>query len=960
MMGHPMTPERAREVESICQAALERSGADRAEFLRAACGSDEGLRREVDELLGHEAAAARFLETPPLAVAAQDMNVAPGALVAGQRIGAYTVVSPLGSGGMGEVYRARDATLGREVAIKVLPSLFTNDPERLTRFEREARLLASLNHPNIATIHGIEHVDGFDALVLEVIEGETLADRLVRAARTKTPGLPLQEALGIARQIADALGAAHEKGIVHRDLKPANIKIRPDGVVKVLDFGLAKAVAPPEGSPTVGVEPTRDGILLGTAAYMSPEQARGQAVDKRADIWAFGCVLYEMLTGRVAFSGDTVSDTIAAILERDLPWSTLHAPATVRRLLHRCLAKDPKRRLHDIADARIDIEDVLHGDDAADGSGGTLPLHAGRAWWVALAALGSLVLIGGAAWYLTAQPRPAAPRVTRVTLASSGPAAATYGTRLAITPDGTSVVYAGSGSLFVHNLDQLDARAIATGVSPLNAVLVSPGGQWVGFVEGNKIRKVSVTGGPVSTILEFTRGGATWATDDTLILGGDEGGLRHLSTADGTVTALTQLRPERGELSHVLPHMLPGGKAVLFTITAAAGGNDAAQVALLDLATRTTTVLVRGASDARYVRSGHLVYIAKGALLAIRFDLERMQTHGTAVTVLPQVATSGTGAGAFDVADDGTLVYLDAPGLPPFEARTLVWVDRQSHEEPLGLSPGNYSHPSLSPDESQIALAVSDGLNDNIGVWDVARQRLKPLTLGAPTKFFPVWMPNGRLLFSTLGTGVFSQSADGSGVPELVVKDSRTDGVYLPSGVTPDGTRLLAAYRSDVTTVSLDATHDVQQLIHTPAVERNPVVSPDNRWMAYESNRSGRFEVFIVPFPDTKSSGPHLIAGGTRPLWARRSNELFYVAPGGALMSVRPDAQGGTWNNPVQVVDRRYATETPMSGRNYDVSADGQRFLMVKEPPVDPAKPPRIVVVQNWPEELNRLAPTAH
>ncbi len=368
-----MAAERDREIERICQAALERPRTERETFLAEACGGDDDLRREVERLLAYEDAASAFLETPALAVAAQGMGSGSQALSTGQKLGAYTIVSPLGSGGMGEVYRARDATLGREVAIKVLPTIFTADPERLARFEREARVLASLNHPNIATIHGVEHVDGLHALILEVVEGQTLEARIVQTGGPKGPPLPLPEALAIARQIAEALEAAHEKGIVHRDLKPANIKVRPDGVVKVLDFGLAKAVgsdapgADLSHSRTVTVGRTGEGVVLGTAAYMSPEQARGKPVDKRTDIWAFGCVLYEMLTGRAPFAGDTVSDTIAATLEREPSWQALPpaTPEKVQGLLRRCLQKDPQHRLRDIGDARLDIDDAIAAQSTA-------------------------------------------------------------------------------------------------------------------------------------------------------------------------------------------------------------------------------------------------------------------------------------------------------------------------------------------------------------------------------------------------------------------------------------------------------------------------------------------------------------------------------------------------------------------------------------------------------------------
>ena len=694
-----MTPERHRQVGELYHAALAVAPEERTAFLQKVSGNDADLLSDVQSLLTAHGHAGSFIATPALAQTCQS------SLWVGHRFAHYEVRALLGVGGMGEVYRARDRKLGRDVAIKILPSLFTTDPGRRVRFDREARLLASLNHPHIGGIYGLEVMDGTPALVLELVNGDTLDERIARGP------IPIGEALNIAHQIAEALEAAHDNGIVHRDLKPANIKITAAGVVKVLDFGLAKEVVGGATSrdlshpPTFAVNGSRDGVILGTAPYMSPEQARGKPVDKRTDIWAFGCVLYELLTGRVAFAGDTSSDTIAAILEREPEWSALQTPVSLRRVLQRCLEKDPRRRLHDIADARIEIEDVISG--AAGTPADRSAVHARRQpvrlLW-SIAAVVALVAVGALTWNLQTarQAQTASPRISRMTIASSGTAALgiAAGRSLAMTPDGTRVVYIGNNNqLFVRPLERLDATAIYTGTVPLNWVFVSPDGQWIGFAEASALKRVAVTGGPAATIAVTGLAiGATWAPDDTIIFSTSDPatGLRRVSANGGDVTVLTRPAQARGELDHLWPEMLPGGRAVLFTITAATGGL-AAQVAVLDIATGTYTVVVRGGSHAHYVPSGHLVYTAEGTLRAVPFDLTRLEAGRTPVTVLPPL-TMQQGAADFDVAADGTLAYVDAPGGMSPEARTLVWVDRQGGEEPLGAPPRPYFHPRVSPE----------------------------------------------------------------------------------------------------------------------------------------------------------------------------------------------------------------------------------------------------------------------
>ena len=891
---------------------------------------------------------------------------------------------------MGQVYRATDTTLGRQVAIKILPDAFAADPDRLGRFEREAKTLASLNHPHIAAIYGFEKSGGLHALVMELVEGEDLSQRIARGL------IPIDEALPIAKQIADALEAAHEQGIIHRDLKPANIKVRPDGMVKVLDFGLAKAMEPASAtranamnSPTLSMHATQAGIILGTAAYMSPEQAAGKAADKRSDLWAFGVVVFEMLTGRPVFTGEDVSHVLAAVLRAEPDWSALPAntPAPIRRLLRRCLDKDRKRRLDSAAAARLEIDEAL----APSGEGSTVSVTMpGAAWpralpWgVAGAALAGLMLVL-VLWvpWRTAAP----PRVTRTTITTSGPAALTItgiDRDLALSPDGTRVVYVGNSGtqLFVRVLDALEPVAIASGVA-VRGPFISPDGQWVGFIDNaNTLRKISITGGPPITLarLDGIPLGATWAPDDTIIFATSNPatGLQRVSAAGGTAEVLTRPDHAQGEADHVWPEILPGGRAVLFTITSQTGGLETAQVAVRDLRTGTHKVLLRGGSHGHYVASGlaspkraeregcHLVYVAAGTLRAIPFDPTRLETHGTAVPVLPRLATTSTGAGDFAVATDGTLVYVDAPGSLAANARTLVWVDRTGNEAPVAAPPRAYGQPRLSPDGTRVALASIDQEND-LWIWDLRRATLTRLTLDPGQDWFPAWMPDGRrIVFSSDRGGQFNlwwQVADGTGVAERLTTSGNGQ---FPTGITPDGTAVVffettPTMGRDLLQLALDGTRRATPLLQTKFDERNAIVSPDGRWLAYESNSSGSFEIYVRPFPNV-GGGQWAVstAGGTRPLWSRSGRELFYVGPDGALLRVPVEASGATWNagTPMKLFDRRYFTGGA-AGRTYDVSPDGQRFLMIKAPGTDAsATPPALIVVQHWDEELKARVPT--
>jgi len=903
-------------------------------------------------------------------------------LASGTRLGPYEIQSLLGAGGMGEVYRARDTKLKREVAIKVLPDAFARHPERLARFQREAEVLATLNHPNIAAVYGFEETPDASGIVLELVEGPTLAER-IEELRAQGRGLTMAEALPIAQQIADALDAAHEKGVVHRDLKPANIKITPAGTVKVLDFGLAKLVEDPAASSPVGASAaptittpamqTHVGAILGTVAYMSPEQARGKPVDRRADIWAFGCVLYEMLTGRAAFACDTTTDTLAAILEREPNWQALSPSAMpLAGVLRRCLEKDARRRLRDIGDVKLLLEET----DSTRVPVTTTPLAVPpkRARW-AVAALGVIIASGattGALVWLAMRPVP--PRVTRTTITTSGTAALTISgvdRDLALTPGGTHVVYVGNNGtqLFVRALDALEPVAIASGAP--HGPFVSPDGQWVGFVDSNTIlQKVAITGGPPVRLarLDAVSRGATWAPDDTIIVATSLAatGLQRVSAAGGTPAVLTRPDRARGEADHLWPEILPGGRGVLFTITAETGGLDAAQIAVLDLRTNTQKILLRGGSHAHYVTSGHLVYTAAGTLLAIPFDLNRLETRGTAVPVAPRLVTTPQGAGDFAVATDGTLVYVDAPAGSTATARTLVWVDRVGHEETIAAPPRAYLYPRLSPDGTRIAVYCADQEQD-IWIWDLRRTTLTRLTSEPGLDQNPVWTPDGRrIIFTSDRAGgarnLWWQAADGTGAAERLTTSSNSQ---FPTGIAPDGTSVVLHENKpldfDLLQLALDSSHRMTPLLQTKFGERNGSVSPDGHWLAYESDSSGRFAIYVRPFPNA-GSGQWQVStgGGVAPVWAQSGKELFYLGPDGTLWRVPVEASGATWNagTPAKLLEGRYYTPRGGNvGRTYDVSADGQRFLMINAPAVATATAPSLIVVQHFDEALKHLLP---
>lgn len=881
----------------------------------------------------------------------------------------YRILERLGQGGMGVVYRAEDTRLGRHVAVKVLLEAFVGDSERMARFEREAKLLASLNHSNIASIYGLEQAEGKSFLVLELVEGETLAQRIARGP------LPVDEALEICRQVAEGLEAAHEKGVIHRDLKPANIKVTPDGKVKILDFGLAKAFqAQPStqdiaNSPTITQAMTQPGLVMGTAAYMSPEQAKAKTVDKRTDIWAFGCVLFECLTGKLAFGGETVTETLAAVLTRDPAWDSLPAGThwRIKDLLRRCLERNPAGRLRDIGDARLEIEEAASGahDEAL---GQAPPVHANRRRTLAIA-LGSMLIAGLAAgfavWYAL---RPDAPRVTRFVIAPPSDAPLS-GRSLAISPDGARIVYvsANGTQLSVRTLDAL-TPAHLTGLGSPTQPFFSPDGRWIGFFDGlNALKKVPATGGPAVTLCGL-RGaaprGATWCPDGTIIFATDDPatGLWRVSETGGEMELLTV--PERGSMvvDHVWPHILPGGRAVLLTVDSLVGLSAAPQLAVLELGTRVLRELLPG-KHGLYAPTGHLIYEASGKLRAVGFNLGRLEVVGTPVPILETVTTSLRGDLGVHLAANGTLIHMQG-GIQD-AVRRLVWVARDGTEElVIGLPPGGYAIPRISPDGEKVALD-NRSPSATIWIWDIPRRTMTRFTFGAEA--YPVWSRDGRYLAftsfdSASGTGhLFWRATAGATPAERLAQGERS---RYGSSFAPDGTRLLFREEAgptglDIAMLTLGAEPRVEPLIQTPFNELNPEVSPDGRWLAYESNESGRSEIYVRPFPDVRAGLWQISTeGGAQPAWAPSGRELFYLAPDGALIGIPIDFEPAlTLGAPARLVAGKYFRGGPY--RAYDVSRDGRRFLMMIEEDAkgEIASVASIVVVLNWFEELRALVP---
>jgi len=922
---------------------------------------------------GQPPALTKTLESPAYVLSK-------GSLVAGK----YRITEEIGRGGMGVVYKAEDTKLARKVAIKVLPEIFTKDPERLARFEREARVLASLNHPNVAAIYGVEEAEGRRFLVLELVEGENLAERLIRGA------LSLEETLDICRQIAEGLEGAHEKSIIHRDLKPSNVKITPERKVKILDFGLAKAFHDQTSevdiskSPTITADMTQPGVILGSAAYMSPEQATGRPVDKRADIWAFGCILFECLAGKRAFPGDTVTESIAAVLRGEPDWNSLPAdtPGNVQAVLRRCLQKDPNRRLRDIGDARLEIEaPVAYPSEAVTASRrfSVLWLGAGA---VAMLLAGILV-----ERLLIRHPQSASsPSVISSTIKVE-PGHWLDGMRrdvemqrpsrtaMAISSDGEFVVYSAieenpgpqaKPRLFLRRIDQLEAKPITGTEGGINPFL-SPDNRWVGFLADGKLRKIPIEGGIPSTLCDAsTLFGANWGRDNSIVFTvGEDVGLSRVSADSGNPEILTKPDPRRGELSHRLPSWLPDGKAVLFTIMRQFWDYQPS-LAVLQLDTHEWHVLIPDAADARYVPTGHLVFLKRGTLMAVRFDLARLRVIGQPFPLVENVMQAfsndsiyNTEAGQFGISDTGSLIYAGGT-LPPPKNNSLVWVDQKGIEQPVTALQFPFGRPRLSPDGQRIAYHTS-GQKRQVWVYDLGTGTNSPVT-SEGFAFSPIWAPDGkRLLFGwqeSRVSNLFWQPYDGSSPMERLTTSEydQFDGSWASDGKTVALVEWPLGANPDIAMLDVRSGR-VTPFLHSQFYEMYPEFSPDGRWIAYTSDESKRNEVYVRPSSGEGIKRQVSNGGGDEPLWARNGKQLFYRWKD-QMWVVDVQTDGGFATSKPRLLFEKpgYGGGSPIRG--YDLSLDGRRFLMVKLDQGKPGPVTEIILVQNWFEELKGFVPT--
>ncbi|MGA9885001.1 MAG: protein kinase [Candidatus Acidiferrales bacterium] len=884
-------------------------------------------------------------------------------IAAGTKLGSYEILSAIGAGGMGEVYRARDAKLGRDVAIKVLPEAFARDAERMVRFEREAKVLASLNHPNIATIHGLEDSSNVHALVMELVEGLTLADRI------KSGPIPIDESLRIAKQICEALEYAHERGIVHRDLKPANVKVTPDDAVKILDFGLAKAI---EGdassmdmsnSPTLTHMATQAGILLGTAAYMSPEQAKAKPVDRRADIWSFGCVLYEMLTGKKAFDGETITDTLAAVVraEPDLTPLPANTPARVRVLLQRCLQKDAKQRLRDIGDARISLDEVISGAAEPSGAAAAATMTFAPRWpralpW-AVAALLAIALVGSV--YVHSRPNFSNPQpVVRAVI----PIGAAIGD-LAFSPDGSRLAFtSGTGWRTLHwrDLSQRAAKDIPAAEDSHNPFF-SPDGRWLGFFSGDKLMKIDLSGGSPQEICSAEGGtGADWG-DDGSIFFTDSAGFYVVSAAGGQPRPITTVTSS-GARDFSFPQILPGGKTALITMVGTHTDNYKVALVPLTGTGMRPTILIDGAEDAHFFPSGHLLFVKDGDLNAVPFDLDHLDVTGQSTNLqIPLAGVAVRGWASYSVARDGTLVYAVAN--EAYSNNSLVWVDRNGGITTLSIPEQRYSDPQISPDGRRLVVGV-DGKGDasqNLWLFDFARQILSRLTFGDKLDYAPVWTPDGnRIVFVSPGPTwrMFEVPTDGSSPEEQIWSSSSP---IFPTSFSPDGRALaLSLSKNGHTAIEILRFRDLEAaepagppvpFVTNPFNNVRAEFSPDGHWILFQSDQSGSPQLYVRPYPGPGGQVQVSTDGGSGGRWSRDGRQIFY-RNGDKMMAVSVAAKPQlTADRPEIIFQGHYTAYDAVL--NYDVDPGGNRFLMQSGGSNTASS--EIDVLVNWGGQLSRI-----
>ncbi len=914
-------------------------------------------------------------------------------LTSGTKIGPYEVLSSLGAGGMGEVYRARDTRLNRDVAIKILPDLFAADSERIARFQREAHVLASLNHPHIAQIYGVEEGPaeaGRYVLILELVDGPTLAERIEQGA------IPIPEALAIARQIAVALEAAHDSGIVHRDLKPANIKLTGDGTVKVLDFGLAKAgqasgsglqaSGAMSASPTITSPAmhTHAGIILGTAVYMSPEQAKGRPADKRSDVWAFGCVLFEMLTGRRAFDGEDLTDVVAAVVRGEPDWKSLPAdlPAHVRTLVKGCLEKDRKARIGDMAVARF-LLDQGATLSAAPVSIATAPPSRSRTpmMWIAAAVVVLAAAVAAMVWRQgRVLPRPAAPLRLATEVGANVSLLTQASGSVVLSPDGTRMAFVGTTGagnnplLYVRRLDQLQATPLAGtdgGFSPF----FSPDGEWIGYFGQGKLNKVAVTGSAPAILCDAPSGrGASWSEDGWIYFTPDSSpnqGIKRVRAEGGTPEDV--VKAEAAETSLRWVQVLPGAKALLFTEPAPTGSYDTAKIVAFSLTDRTRKVVVQGGYQARYVSSGHIVYFKEGTLFAAPFDLDALEVRGSAVPAIQGVATNTTFGGAqLSVSQNGSVVYVT--GETTADKAPIRWIDRTGKTEMLRSTAADWTNPSFSPDGRRLAMDIQDGSQTDIWVYEWARDTLSRLTFDRANDMRPVWSPSGRYIaYSSQRSGtlnLYMQRADGTGETLRLTEGKNPQ---WPSSWHPGG-KYLAYFEAvpgkaiDLMVLPLEGDEisgwkpgKPQTFLTTSFNESSAMFSPDGKWVAYLSNESGSSDVFVRPFPGPGGKWQVSTSAGDDPTWSRVSNELFFLSTSDLrLMSVAHRVDGDSFqaDKPQVWLDARLGGRPRPPSRDLDLHPDGKRFAIGSGEEESPEVRNRVVLILNFFDELKRIAPS--
>ena len=906
----------------------------------------------------------------------------------GTRLGPYEIQSALGSGGMGEVYRARDTRLQRDVAVKVLPEVFATDAERLARFEREAQLLASLNHPHIAAIHGLEESNGVRALILEFVDGPTLADRIAQGP------IPLDEAMPIARQVAEALEAAHERGIIHRDLKPANIKITTAGAVKVLDFGLAKLAAGEPGqvheggglaglslSPTLtSPAMTRMGVIIGTAAYMSPEQAKGRAADKRSDVWALGCVIFEMLTGRRAFEGDDVSDTLAAVLRAEPDWNALpaEAPTQLRSLIKSCLEKDRNKRVPDVSTVRFLMDhatalapSVAAPIDTNPGSKRTAPARL----WQAVAALLALTMAGSvtAWWYAS---RPVALATTRFFIYPPEKTvfvtSARTGTSAAISPDGRTVAFtardaSGKVQLWIRPIDSLTAQPLP-GTDDAAYPFWSPDSRFIAYSVPTRLMKISASGGPPQTLCNtglgaYVRGGS-WSPDGTIVFSTAPGrGLSVVSSAGGQ--SMEFMRLQKGHAGYVFPWFLPDGRHFLFYTY---GADDVAGVYVGSLDSADPKRLTGADTAAVYdSQNRYVLFVRQGTLLAQRFDPSALALGGESFPIAERLEASVTQSiAAFSVSTTGVLAY--GTGAGAVSGLQLAWFDRQGKRAYVGPQ-GNYRGIDLSPDERYVAAHRHDGSGGDTWVMDLSRSTTSRFTFDVSQENqSPIWSPDGsRIVYSSIRNGkrgLYQKLANNAGTEERLLE---SDVMAVPMSWSPDGKSIVYQVTdtktgNDLWMLPLSGDRKPAPMLRTPFSESHGQVSPDGKWIAYNSNESGRTEIYVQPFPSGAGKWQVSTNGGFYSRWRRDGRELFYMTDvsGGLMMAVDVSSSGSSFEAgmPRVLFDTSTITAPHLGSGNYHtfaVSADGQRFLIPYPPLNENASLMQpIVVVENWAAGLGK------